>query len=489
MPPSVANRSRLKLSELARHLCIPAGVDTTGWPEITDRCHEFGIEFDTWQHGIGTLAFSYKKNGYYACGVGGVWLSIPRQTGKTYLIGWSIFALCSLYKNLTIVWTAHHLRTSDQTFGKMASMAEKPAVRPYIKAVRRSNGQQEIHFTTGSRILFGSRAYGFGRGFDEVDLMVFDECQILTESSLADMLPATNAAPNGLAIFMGTPPRPKDPGEAFSTRRQEAIDGDKDTLYIEFSADPEAAIIDWKQLEKANPSYPHRTSRTAILRMQKLIGSDSNFRREAYGIWDKANTAATVFESETWDNLATQTPPKEGIDCYAVRFSIDGATVALAAARRSTEPGNDTVFVEAVREAPISEGVTWLVDWLIDRKDKAAQIVIEGKSATAYLISELQRHGLKNRKQVIVPSTEQAIAAHAIFQQAVTTGQISHSAQPELKRQVVGATMRKIGKQGGFGWAAATPDESVSILEAATYAVWAAKTTKRRPGRKQVIST
>ena len=115
--------------------------------------------------------------------------------------------------------------------------------------------------------------------------------------------------------------------------------------------------------------------------------------------------------------------------------------------------------------------------------------MIEGKSATAYLISELQRHGLKNRKQVIVPSTEQAIAAHAIFQQAVTTGQISHSAQPELKRQVVGATMRKIGKQGGFGWAAATPDESVSILEAATYAVWAAKTTKRRPGRKQVIST
>ena len=33
-----------------------------------------------------------------------------------------------------------------------------------------------------------------------------DEAQILTEKAMEDMVPATNAAPNGLVLMMGTPP-------------------------------------------------------------------------------------------------------------------------------------------------------------------------------------------------------------------------------------------------------------------------------------------
>ncbi|MUP49193.1 terminase, partial [Veillonellaceae bacterium M2-8] len=81
-----------------------------------------------------------------------------------------------------------------------------------VASVRATNGQQAIEFTNGSRILFGARESGFGRGFAMVDVIVFDEAQILTENALSDMVPATNAAPNGLVLMMGTPPRPKDPG-------------------------------------------------------------------------------------------------------------------------------------------------------------------------------------------------------------------------------------------------------------------------------------
>nr|MCW1092242.1 hypothetical protein [Streptococcus anginosus] len=66
----------------------------------------------------------------------------------------------------------------------------------------------------GSRVLFGAREQGFGRGFAEVDIEVYDEAQILTERALDDMLPATAVSKIGLVIYMGTPPRPGvDPGE------------------------------------------------------------------------------------------------------------------------------------------------------------------------------------------------------------------------------------------------------------------------------------
>ena len=159
-------------------------------------------------------------------------------------------------------------------------------IKPFISHIRRCAGQEAIEFRNGSRVLFGARENGFGRGFPEVDVIVMDEAQILTEKAMDDMVPATNAAPNGLVIMMGTPPRPVDPGEVFTQRREDALKGDKDTLYIECSADPGARLDDKKQWEKANPSYPARVSTTAFERMKKLLGSEDSFRREGLGIWD-----------------------------------------------------------------------------------------------------------------------------------------------------------------------------------------------------------
>ena len=122
-------------------------------------------------------------------------------------------------------------------------MAEKPSVKPYIahNGVRRANGEQSITFANGSRILFGARESGFGRGFAKVDVLIFDEAQILSEKAMEDMVPATNAAPNGLVFLIGTPPRPTDPGEVFTMRREAALSGDdSDVMYVEFSADESA---------------------------------------------------------------------------------------------------------------------------------------------------------------------------------------------------------------------------------------------------------
>src|SRR5690606_21330512 len=114
---------------------------------------------------------------------------------------------------------------------------------------------------------------GFGRGFDEIDVEVFDESQILTEKALEDMVAATNQSrflAGALLFFMGTPPRPIDPGEEFTNRRDKALSGKAhDMVYVEFSADPDADLDDREQWAKVNPSFPHRTPVESMHRMRE----------------------------------------------------------------------------------------------------------------------------------------------------------------------------------------------------------------------------
>ncbi|MCQ9367350.1 hypothetical protein NQ036_03695 [Brevibacterium sp. 91QC2O2] len=482
--PSTRTRSERKLSEVASHLVIPSGITTTAWPGVRDRCASFGVGFDRWQTGIGQVALGKRETGKYAAGIGGVVMSIPRQVGKTYLIGWMLFALATILPKLTIIWTAHRTRTADETFMDMSAMAKRRRAAKHVANIRSGNGRQEIEFTNGSRILFGARESGFGRGFAKVDVLVLDEAQILSEKAMEDMVPATNAAPNGLVFMMGTPPRPTDPGEVFTNRRQKALDGNENTLYVEMSADKDANPDDRRQLRKANPSYPHRTSEEAIQRMRDLLGPDS-FKREGLGIWDETLKRKHPIPKARWDKLRG-TPPDEGIDAFGIRFSADGAEVALAAARRDPD---GQLFVEGIRSAPMSAGTQWLVDFLVDRKDTAAQFVIDGRNGVGYLVEALREEGVRNKRLIWTPTADQVITAHTMFLEAVKQGTLSHSGQPELDAQVEGAGRRAIGKAGGWGWEA-PEDGSVTLLEAATTAAWAAKTTRRRPrkgGRKQIL--
>ena len=299
-------------------------------------------------------------------------------------------------------------------------MSRKPKIAPYIENVRATNGEQEIMFKNGSRILFGARESGFGRGFDEVDILVLNEAQILTADAMSDMVPATNAAPNGLVFMMGTPLRPKDPGEVFTNVRQAALSGDPDTLYIEFSADKGANLDDRKQLAKANPSYPHGTSDAAIQRMRKLLGSDESYRREADGEWDEEALSKKAINVNAWNGLKIgqdDVPDDDSRQVFAVKFAIDGSAVALAAARR---PDAGAVHVEGIKMSSMADGTRWLVDRLLERHERAAQIVVDGKSGVGYLVNALIEGGVP--KSVIwTPGTDQVVAAHSMLEAAIVS--------------------------------------------------------------------
>lgn len=470
-----------KLSDVARHLVLPEGIVSTGFPAVARQLESLDLPLDPWQRGLQTVILGKRESGLYAAGIGGVVISIPRQVGKTYTIGALVFALALANPGLLVIWTAHRTRTHNETFTSMAGMAERPSVRPFVANVRRANGEQEIEFANGSRILFGAREQGFGRGFAQVDVLIFDEAQILTEKAMEDMVPATNAAPNGLVIMMGTPPRPNDPGEVFAARREAALeDSDTDTLYVELSADRHGDPNDRAQWRKANPSFPQRTTEAAILRMRKLLGSVESFLREGLGVWDEKRAGRKAFRSGLWKSREAH-PPSDGVKVFGVRFTADGSHVGLAGALK---PDEGPIHVEAIRQAPMSDGTQWLVDFLEERKGDVAQIVIDGKSGVGYLVNALRDAGV-GKRLILTPSTDQVITAHSLLDRGITEGSITHSGQTELSEQAEAAIRRKIGTGGGFGWDTEIEGLTVAMLEAVTMAHYGAKTTKRKPGRRQ----
>ncbi|WIY84322.1 hypothetical protein [Propionimicrobium sp. PCR01-08-3] len=358
-------------------------------------------------------------------------------------------------------------------------MARKPKVKPLIASVRSVNGEQGIEFTNDSRILFGARESGFGRGFAEVDILVLDEAQILSEDAMSDMVPATNAAPNGLVILAGTPPRPKDTGEVFRNRRADGLNGDPDTLYVEFSADRGASLDDWGQLAKANPSYPHRTGKTAILRMRKLLGSDDNFRREAFGIWDEGGARRAISE-DLWETTAVDEAP-EGIKSFGAAFSLDGTRQAVAGAVKS----DDSIHIEMIDACTGSTewGVAATASWLAKRWRDAAMIAISGAAGSQALVDALIKKGVP--KNVIhVMTTTEYTASCSTFLDGLRNGSITHPKAEEgdmLEDSVAVCDQKRRSASGAWGWQATTVDGDETPIEAVSVAAWAARTSKRRP--------
>ena len=103
------------------------------------------------------------------------------------------------------------------------------------------------------------------------------------------------------------------------------------------------------------------------------------------------------------------------------------------------------------------------------------------------LATRLADQGVKG-KVVLLPTTEQAVTAHAMMLDAIGASAITHYAQPGLDAEVANAGRRLIGNNGGWGWTPLDKQGDVALLDAVTLAHWAAKVSKRRPGQRQKIT-
>ena len=470
-PGTAPATDRRSLSEVARHVIAPSGIESTGWPKVRDTCQRLGWGFDGWQDGAGKLILAKRSDGSYAADT--IQISIPRQVGKTYLIACIIFALCLTHKDLTVIWTAHRKTTAAETFAQFDGMSQRPKVAAHILQVLRGKGDEKILFKNGSRILFGARESGFGRGFTGVDVLVCDEGQIMSDAVMEDMAATQNVAPNPLFFLMGTPPRPKDPGETWLLFRQEALDGEADaTLYIETSADRGADPLDRKQWRKANPSFPHRTTERAMLRLRKKLKGDDSWNREALGIYDEIVKQFSPINGALW---------------------VDGVDVGPA---DGTKP--DALAVDMSHDREISVGACWVedesahveevwagadesaaVDWIAERAGRRMPVVIDSMSPAKSMIPALKARGVK----VHVGTSSDMASACGMVQSEVIARRLTHGDQESVNEAREGARKRAIGTAGGWGYDRSNPSVNIAPLVAVTLARLGAATNVQKPAK------
>lgn len=476
-----------RLSEAARHLVYPEGrIVETNWPRIRNRLADMAVEFDAWQQGAARLVLGMDKDGKYVATVGGVAWSIPRQVGKTFTIGSLLIAMCIEFPGFKVLWTAHRTRTATDAFRSMQGMVKRKRVAPHLMpgrsdGVRTANGEQEIAFRNGSMIMFGAREAGFGRGFTNVDVEVFDEAQILGVKALEDMVAATNQSrhPHGaLLFFLGTPPRPEDPSEAFSEKRAKALSGKSENLiYIEFSADPDSDPDDESQWPAMNPSYPLRTPREAMLRMRENLPGDDAWNREARGIWDAVRTAGVIPGPSWIDREDTDSAAREHLSLgVEVGPDLAWASVALAGER----PDGDYHFELDEDQHTRGRGTAWLVphlQYLTVNNPQIRSVVVDVAGPVAALLE--QRNGRWFFKGTTLEATPVKVAelgaGCASVLDGIVTGWLHHIGQPQFTAAALAAGKRPLGDTGMWVWSRKLADSDITPIQAGTLALIGAR--------------
>lgn len=492
MPIASGNRANpAPLVDIAQHCVVPGDIAFTRYTElIAPELPGMGVVLDRWQEDIWYAALGLREDGTLSCDVMGVTLSIARQAGKTWGIMVGLIAICLSRPGTLVIWSSHHDRTSSETLTKIAGIVEKPAIRPKMRSqhpVVQADDNRGVHFANGSRILFGARSSGFGRGFSEVDIQVYDECQNLKESALTDMLAAMNVSDVGLAFFMGTPPRPQEVAlgvnEAFKRRRDRALEPKKRRpfkgLYVEFSPkSPGDVVADidapgfWDKLSEANPSYGFRVGKSAIERLVENM-SPEDVMREVFGIWDKTNETLAVVPKDHWNSLAADLDTLPDVAAFGINSTRSGwywiaacwcegesAHVEIALGTQSEVEAMQFMSRHATKRVPIKHDSTGAAKALGEKLKQ------QFFNASAYTSNE-------------------SGAGNALWLSMAEQRRLSHDGHPDLEMAVRGA--RRQDRSSG-GWMMVPRSDSFDIgpAIAMSAAVYAAVTSRRPTGGRAV---
>lgn len=406
-------------------------------------------------------------------------LSVPRQNGKNGCLEIrELFGMVALGERF--VHTAHEVKTARKAFLRLVSFFENahyPELAAMVESVRRTNGQEAVMLTNGASCEFVARSRGSGRGFT-ADVLVFDEAQELTEEQLEALMPVISASPLGdpQIVLTGTPPPPGSPGDVFARVRDEASNDPPGRLcWHEWSVEVMPGDVSSRELWAAtNPALGRRLQETSIGDELALMSPDG-FARERLGLW-AVSAVEPVLPLDMWESRAVVDPPTDGVVAYGVDMTPDRLMIAISAVR----VGDGVMHGECVKHQSVTRGTAWVTDWIVERWPSAAAVVVDAQSPAMSLVPGWLDRGVR----VTITGSGDMVKACGMFVDAVRDGSFTHFDQPALNAAVAAAAKRNIGQAGGWGWDRKDPSVDISPLVSVTLALFGARTSKRRPGRR-----
>jgi len=448
-----------------------------------------GFEADEWQASVLESWLGRGADGRWAhnrCG-----LSVPRQNGKNGVVLMrELYGMVMLGER--IVHTAHQVKTAREHWMNVSPLFDPksdrrvPWLASRVRVFREANGQEMIELKGGGRIQMIARSGSSGLGFTN-DLLVLDEAQELTFEQIRALNPTVTAGPagNSQQIMLGTPPTPGVAAEVFKKWRSEALSGGAGRLcWHEWSVEEAGDVADRSRWYATNPALGIRIAEDAV--EAELATMDAaSFASDRLGLWQEHAGVEHVLTEAEWNGCLTKDPPREGTFAYGVKFAPDGSTVSLAVCVRPDGADGRPPHVECVAMHPQKDGIGWLVRWLWARRHKACAVALDGRVGAGDLAARLMREGLPP-DMVWLSGARDVVDAAAMTVAAVREGRLTHFGQPLLTESACFTKRRRIGTDGGFGWAS-TDTAEASPMEAAALAYRAAMTSRIRPGRRQRI--
>ena len=433
-------------------------------------------------------------------------ISKPRQNGKSYSVRYYAVYM-GVFEHRQVLYSAHHSTTTNKMFKALCNLFESPERYPDfandVKKISHVRGYEGIYFKDwkddsgvihdGGCIEFATRTNSGSRG-GTYSIIIIDEAQELTFDEQEAMLPVISAASDvsdksmmPQQIFVGTPPGPSCHGTVFSKMHEEAHAGNNPgTWWLEWSEIVENIetlnMTPEKALEMAyntNPAMGYRIAEKTVLNEFETMTLDG-FLRERIGWWTpiKSQVVSYAISEELWNGCMSNEEKPEGRTAYGVKFSPDGASVALCGA---VIPEDGPGRISLIDYRSTSHGTQWLADWLNDRYEIAGCVVIDGRNGVDVLIDKIQ-DVWRSKLSIIRPRVRDVIAATSMLMDELAEKNITwYSGQEVLKDSALTSTKRPISGGWGFG------GENSAPIEACALALYGAKTCKRNPTRKMLI--
>ena len=417
-------------------------------------------------------------------------LCVPRQNGKNYII--EIFELfVSVVLGWHVLHTAHEVKTSMKAFNRICSyfsgMTAKPELEGMVKSIRRTNGQECITLINGGCIEFSARSRQAARGFDDIQVVIFDEAQELVPEQVDAIMATLSASSTGTRqiIYTGTPTPPTSAGTVFAKVREQALKGELTScIWHEWSAEdlPPLTATFEELLDLVYDTNPSMgiTLDEEFTAQEFATQTIDGFARERLGWWVSVEQTNLILKAD-WDKCALEQDevPEMEDEKYAfgVKFAADGSSASLSVATKY--PDGSRPHVELIDVRSGREGVSWIADWIEEHKQICSTVVIDGLYGRDVLVDALKDR--ISKKAITCPTSNEVATAASMMKERIDTHRVTwFKEQDRLNSSALNAEKRNIGNRGAWGFGGSDP----CPIESCSLALWGVLTTKRNARRK-----
>lgn len=482
---------------------IPPYVETIG-AEVADLSASFGFvpdrEQELWLDG----AFGIGGDGLPAAREGTI--IAGRQTVKSSSLEMTAFGWLFLTKEKLILWSAHEVSTSVETYLHMRELIEaKPWAMRLVSRFYDSPGSLRIQMRDGRRMVFAARTTAAGRGksgakrIDDEGLELQPE-HLGAQSAISSTFPWAQS-------FTGS-----SGAKASSVVLHEQITrgraGDL-PLYLEWSTDPSKGrcllgiecshvrgtpgcrLDDRELIRLANPTVgrirPDGRGLTfeAIEQERKEQPDPTIHARERLG-WHQApaGAAVQVFSEDAWSALRRPRSRIESHRTLALQVSPNQDWSAVVAGGYNDDgqvhlevPSKWTDLTRSARTYARWSGtdrvVPWVRKYLRKRTDETVLVLLAGSAAMALLpaLKRLTEDPKLGQLTIVITPEAQFPAACGHVQNLVANEQLVHVGDPELQASFLAVAKRMVGEKA-FVWSPRASSGDITAANAATLAAW-----------------